>query len=132
MGIIFLLKCFLPFKNLIDLFVRGKVITSDVELAKFQQICENNGWDHFCCQGAPRSLPQSESILLEGVPVPIGNLLSQYLKQESQTELWGFYKFTKKCEESGMNHTKFVYWEKIMQEYLWSDLRLVQIPNLFL
>lgn len=63
----------------------------------------------FAAKGAPRSLPQSESILLEGVPVPIGNLLSQYLKQESQTELWGFYKFTKKCEESRMNHTKFVY-----------------------
>lgn len=66
------------------------------------------------------------------MPVPIGNLLSQYLKQESQTELWVFYKFTKKCEESGMNHTKFVYYEKIMQEYLWSDLKLVQVPNLFL
>lgn len=67
-------------KTLIDLFVRGKLISTDVVLAKFQQIIENNGWDPFYCQRATRSLPQSQSALLEGVPVPIGNLFLHHLK----------------------------------------------------
>lgn len=51
-----------------DIPVRGKLSTTHLNLAQFQQINENNGWDHCSWQRDVRSLPLSLARRFQEVP----------------------------------------------------------------
>lgn len=54
------LSCYIP--------VIGRLSTTHLKLAQFQQMNENNGWDHCSWQRDVRSLPQPLARLFQEVP----------------------------------------------------------------